>query len=239
MKVARSFAFVNAISAAQTPAELGRQLVCLAEAFGFSSVFGGLVPRARTPKKEIAPLVLVQHVPADWAGRYNDRGYLFKDPVFHRLQADPQPFSWADSYASCPSQPDRKLVGGEAAEFGLTGGFVVPVVTLDERIAAVSFGGDRAELDPGHAGQLSFAATCAIGRFLQLHASADISPAEVTPRERECLIWTSEGKTEADIADILGVSTSTISKHIASARDRLHAINKAHAVALAMKLNIF
>ena len=235
MKVARSFAFVNAISAAQTPAELGRQLVRLAEAFGFVSVFGGLVPRARTPKKEIAPLVLVQHVPPDWAGRYNDRGYLFRDPVFHRLQADPQPFNWADSYASCPSQADRKLVGGEAAEFGLTGGFVVPVVTLDERIAAVSFGGDRAALDPEDAGKLSFAATCAIGRFLQLHASADHAATGVSVRERECLLWSSDGKTEADIAEILEISTSTVSKHIASAKDKLGAANKAHAISLAFR----
>ncbi len=239
MNVARSFAFVNAVSAARTPGDIGIQLVRLAAAFGFSSVFGGLVPRARTPKNQITPLVLVQHMPADWAVRYNERGYLFKDPVFHRLQADPQPFSWADSYASCPIQADRRLVGGEAAEFGLTGGYVVPVITLDERIAAVSFGGDRTTLDPDDAGKLSFAATCAVGRFLQLHASADSPPTPLTPRERECLIWTGEGKTEADIADILGVSTSTISKHIASARDKLHAINKAHAVAVAMKLNMF
>ncbi|WP_282586415.1 hypothetical protein [Lichenifustis flavocetrariae] len=43
MNVARSFAFVNAISAARTPADLGTQLVRLAEAFGFSSVFGDFV----------------------------------------------------------------------------------------------------------------------------------------------------------------------------------------------------
>ena len=46
-------------------------------------------------------------------------------------------------------------------------------------------------------------------------------------------------RREADIAEILGVSTSTISKHIASAKERLGAINKTHAVAVAMKLNVF
>lgn len=115
---------------------------------------------------------------------------------------------------------------------------MVPVKTLEERIAAVSFGGDRAALSPEDASKLSFVANFAIGRFLQLHAAAGRSPARLTARERECLLWSSEGKTEADIGDILGVSTSTISKHIAAARDRLGAINKAHAVAVAMKLNI-
>lgn len=239
MDVSRSFAVVNAIAAAQTPAEIGSQLVRLARGFGFSSVYGGLVPRRRTPRLEIVPLTLVQHVPEDWARRYNERGYLFRDPVFHRLQSDAQPFTWADSYASCASEVDRKLVSGEARAFGLTNGFVVPVKTLEERIAAVSFGGDRAALDPDEASKLSFVANFAIGRFLQLHALADGAPAQLTPRERECLVWSSEGKTEADIAEILGVSTSTISKHIASAKDRLGAMNKTHAVAVAMKLNVF
>lgn len=236
MNVSRSFAFVNAISACQTPGEIGDHLVRLAEAFGFSSVFGGLVPRdSRTSRKEIAPLVLVQHVPNDWAVRYNARGYLFKDPIFHRLQADPQPFSWADAYASCPMETDRKLVGGEAATFGLTGGYVVPITTLDQRIAAVSFGGDRPALDPESAAALGFAANFAVGRFLQLHASVAETPATMTPRERECLLWSSDGKTESVIADILGISTSTVSKHIASARDKLDAMNKTHAVALALR----
>lgn len=236
MNVSRSFAFVNAISAAQTRGAIGGHLVRLAEAFGFSSVFGGLVPRdTRTPRQAIAPLVLVQHVPEEWAARYNARGYLFKDPVFHRLQADAQPFTWADASASCPVETDRKLVDGEAAAFGLTGGFVVPVTTLDQRIAAVSFGGDRAALDPESAAALGFAANVAVGRFLQLHASAAAAPATVTTRERECLLWSSEGKTEADIADILAISASTVSKHIASAKFKLDAVNKAHAIALAFR----
>ena len=79
----------------------------------------------------------------------------------------------------------------------------------------MSFGGDRAALDPDDAGKLSFVANYAIGRFLQLHAAVDSAPMRLTPRERECLLWSSEGKTEADIGDILSVSTSTISKHIA------------------------
>lgn len=202
MDVSRSFAVVNAISAAQTPAEIGNQLVRLATGFGFSSVYGGLVPRGRTVKREIAPLTLVQHLPKDWAWRYNERGYLFRDPIFHRLQTDPQPFTWADSYASCAREGDRKLVGGEAQAFGLRDGFVVPVKTLEERIAAVSFGGDRAALDPDEASKLSFFANVAIGRFLQLHALADGASAQLTPRECECLVWSSEGKTEADIAKI-------------------------------------
>ena len=159
MDVSRSFAFVNAISNARNPAELGSHLVQLAQAFGFSSVYGGLVPRSRAQRTKIALLTLVQHVPSDWAARYNERGYLFRDPVFRRLLNDTQPFTWAESYASCPNIVDSALIAGEAADHGLKSGFVVPVLTLEEQTAAVSFGGDRTVVYRDDLHRLAFAAS--------------------------------------------------------------------------------
>ncbi|WP_245270124.1 helix-turn-helix transcriptional regulator [Nitrobacter hamburgensis] len=45
----------------------------------------------------------------------------------------------------------------------------------------------------------------------------------VTPRELDCLLWAGEGKTDWEISVILGISPSTVTKHIASARDKLNA----------------
>jgi DNA-binding CsgD family transcriptional regulator len=38
--------------------------------------------------------------------------------------------------------------------------------------------------------------------------------ASVTPREREVLHWVCEGKTDAEIGEILGISVHTVSKHL-------------------------
>lgn len=236
LRSCRSFEFINAVTASETADDIGTQLVQLAVEYGFSSAFGGMVPRSSwISRAEVTPLVLVQQFPEGWAARYNDRGYLFRDPVFHRLQTDMQPFSWADSYASCPNLADLTLIGGEAAEFGLTDGYVVPVTTLDHRVAAVSFGGRREGLAPDAAAALNFAVSFAVGHFLQLRGAQKRVPDRITPREFDCLLWAGEGKTDWEISVILGISRSTVTKHIAAAREKLGATNKTHAVALAMR----
>jgi DNA-binding CsgD family transcriptional regulator len=41
-----------------------------------------------------------------------------------------------------------------------------------------------------------------------------IALAAVTPREREVLHWVCEGKTDAEIGEILDISVHTVSKHL-------------------------
>ena len=43
----------------------------------------------------------------------------------------------------------------------------------------------------------------------------------VTPREREVLAWLTSGKTDKDIAAILGISPRTIHKHLQRIYDKL------------------
>ncbi len=63
--------------------------------------------------------ILLQRLPLEWTRRYNDKGYVFRDPIVHRLQMDREPFTWADAYSSCECREDVKLIRGEASEFGL------------------------------------------------------------------------------------------------------------------------
>jgi DNA-binding CsgD family transcriptional regulator len=55
----------------------------------------------------------------------------------------------------------------------------------------------------------------------------------LTPRESECLTWAARGKTSEEIAQILHRSTETIEFHLSNAMLKLHARNRAHAVAIA------
>lgn len=236
----KSWQFVDAVEAADDGETLAQALISLAGQFGFASVFGGLIPDPDTPPSSAAvrPLVMVQHVPEEWSRRYNGRDYLFRDPVLQRLREDLDPFTWQESYASCPAADDVRLIGGEAAEFGLVDGFVIPVSTLDTDRAAVSFGGRSAALSPEDVTALSFASSLAVGHFLRLRAPRPFDSTPITAREHDCLLWSGEGKTDWEISVILGISRSTVTKHIASAREKLGAVNKTHAVAMAMRMRV-
>lgn len=62
---------------------------------------------------------------------------------------------------------------------------------------------------------------------------------KLTERELEVLKWSADGKTAADIARILTLSTSTVNFHIRSVIAKTNASNKAGAVAIAASRGLF
>jgi LuxR family quorum sensing-dependent transcriptional regulator len=53
----------------------------------------------------------------------------------------------------------------------------------------------------------------------------------LTHRELECIRWVVAGKTDVEIANLLGVSQTTVRTHIDQARRKLGARSRAQAVA--------
>jgi LuxR family transcriptional regulator, quorum-sensing system regulator BjaR1 len=60
----------------------------------------------------------------------------------------------------------------------------------------------------------------------------------LSKREQQVLQWAAEGKSEWEIGFILGLSEHTAEKFIRSARVKLHAGNRTHAVAQAIRLGL-
>ena len=56
----------------------------------------------------------------------------------------------------------------------------------------------------------------------------------LTTRETEVLKWVCQGKSNPEIASILGVSPWTIKIHVGSVLSKLNATNRGHAVAKAL-----
>lgn len=75
-------------------------------------------------------------------------------------------------------------------------------------------------------------------RIEEVHASRDEQRLRarlpVTPREAEVLLWLARGKTNRDIAEILGLRPRTVNKHLEQAYAKLGVENRASAVALTL-----
>jgi DNA-binding CsgD family transcriptional regulator len=68
--------------------------------------------------------------------------------------------------------------------------------------------------------------------YVRLHAF-DLPGIGLTRRESEVLLWIAEGKRDAEIAKILGVSRRTASKHVENILEKLEAETRTAAVARA------
>ena len=60
----------------------------------------------------------------------------------------------------------------------------------------------------------------------------------LSSREIEILQWVAAGKSQQDVADILGIAQRTVEVHLASGRDKLAALNTPQAVARAVGLGL-
>jgi DNA-binding CsgD family transcriptional regulator len=61
---------------------------------------------------------------------------------------------------------------------------------------------------------------------------------KLSAREKDCLYWSAQGKTAAEIADILGLKTETVRKYIKNAMKRLNARSKTQAVVKAIEYGL-
>jgi LuxR family quorum sensing-dependent transcriptional regulator len=236
---------IMGIERSSDSAAVKEQLIRTAMTFGFSSIFAGWLPSIRPllDSDQIAARVLLSTMPSLWQARYFERGYVFRDPIVHRLHRESHaPFTWTEAYQSCKFSRDVRVIKGEASEFGLCDGFVAPISMLGGTKLAFSFGASTLDAPPEVLAMLTFLSNVVAGRLLDfatphvIHSKS--STARVTCRERDCLAWAAEGKTDWEIAAIVGISVPTVRKHFASAREKLNAVNKYHAVAIGMRIGL-
>jgi LuxR family quorum-sensing system transcriptional regulator SinR len=74
------------------------------------------------------------------------------------------------------------------------------------------------------------------GRMLMIEDQIDFSA--ITRRETEALKLASLGKNGGEIAIEMGISRETAREHLDSARVKLHALNRTHAVTKALKAGL-
>lgn len=106
----------------------------------------------------------------------------------------------------------------------------------DGSIAVASGGGN--ELCVRNLGRAGLGETMLL---LQVRAPAHggdnprLNTAALTPRETEVLSWLAKGKTNRDIADILGMSPRTVNKHLEHIFEKLGVETRAAAAAIATR----
>ena len=233
-----TWSFVEEISKAKDVDAVRGVVKALAAQYGMETAFGGVIPQDFSTAGDLSKLILVADLPLDWIARYFRNDYVRRDPIIAFANNDLRHYSWNDAYRAYSNKEDVKVIQGEAGAFGMREGFVVPVRMLDGNSAVMSFGGQRVEISPEDQRALSFATNYAIGQLVyqQWQPAGEIR--SLSPRETDCLFWAAEGKSDWEVSVILGVGVSTVEKHMTSARDKLKAVNKGHAIAKALRCRL-
>ena len=131
------------------------------------------------------------------------------------------------------------------SERGITGGVTVPVHMPLSRVGAVGWMSINSDVDVDrvlatYSNELRLAAHLFMGHVYRERPDAMVvlPYASLTERELECLTWVAMGKTDADIAELIGRSQSTARFHVESAVTKLGVNNRTRAAAVASQMGM-
>ena len=224
------------ISTAGTSEETFSVVVTEAAKIGFQYCSFGM----KAPVPLAAPRATwCSNYPLAWQQRYNEMGYIRRDPtVAHALVSDAAVL-WSDQlFAASPE------IRNEAGRHGLVHGWAQPRRDAQGMVSLLTLVRAHPPITPAEEAEkserlkwLSFVCHEGMlkvwGELLQEGVAAALSG-----REIEVLRWTSDGKTSEDIAQILGLSEATVNFHVRNACAKLGTTNKTAATVRAALMGL-
>ncbi|MBI2753461.1 MAG: LuxR family transcriptional regulator [Betaproteobacteria bacterium] len=181
--------------------------------------------------------------PDDWRTRYDASRYVEIDPTVRHCATRCVPIVWSPLAFSTP--PAERLMH-EAREHGLASGASFAIHGRRGEMAMLSLasssGPKAGNSDILHVLGAAQLLACylheAVQRVVLSKDALPIAQARLTRREKECLLWASEGKTAWEIGKIVRVSERTVVFHLQNAARKMGVATRQHAVARALSMNL-
>ncbi|CAN7144073.1 LuxR family transcriptional regulator [Mesorhizobium amorphae] len=178
--------------------------------------------------------------PNRWQERCLEMGYDRMDPIVKTSRKRADAFRWSEVYKNASTTESERRVFDEAARFGLRSGISVPLHGPDGSFAIMSFARpcDR-EFPNKTVGSLQLAALHFHVRVAKFSSSNGVEGVpDLSPREKECILWTAKGKSSWEIGKILGISLNTVNFHIKNVMRKMDASSRTVAAITAVNCGI-
>lgn len=181
------------------------------------------------------PMIINGNYPGDWLNIYASEELYYTDPLILRNFHNPGTQLWEDTYSIYRDQLTPEFLSSRdfGLNYGVSGGLYQETTQTS---SLLSFSGEgkwygRHQLEilslvSPHVHQ----ALTRVFRFARRPSGGELSS-----REREIINWIKEGKTNWEISVILEISERTVKFHVQNIERKLDAVNKAHAVAIALE----
>ncbi len=171
--------------------------------------------------------------PAEWNALYAEKALFVDDPIVLETRRRMTPFLLSEEEARMREVPGAGAVIDTCYAFGWRDVFGVPIHGPGGYQALVSF----AAFEPVSLDAKDRAALAAMAHAIhdRCHATVGFgsrpAPA-LSARQIACMRWVAAGKTDDEIAVILGISTATVHYHVERVKKMLDVRTRAEAAAL-------
>ena len=178
--------------------------------------------------RQSSAAIRMHNYPPGWAEWFDSHGLGGTDPVHRASNITSVGFPWSDLPEMIVlTEADRRILE-LAQQEGLGEGYTVPAHVPGEAHGSCSFACRPGEYFTEQqqsllqlVGAFAFEAARRMrrNRFFRRQV-------KLTDRQRECVLWAACGKTDSEIALILGISPETVIEHLRHARERYGVNNR-------------
>lgn len=213
-------------------ADIGTRLMKALEPFGVRALYARVHPTSPSESEH----VLARISPPGWESFYAEQRFAKVNYLTREVRRRASPFAWSDIALTDPAEV---ALARALKENGFPDGLAIPSHGPTGHVGVTSLAFERLwDISPDERAAIELAALVLHERMRILAPMPDRPRPRLTGRERDCLASVAEGRTDAEIAALIGVSETTVIAHLQSLRRKLHARNRAHAVALGMAAGI-
>lgn len=182
--------------------------------------------------------VMILQYPAKWLEHYMEEKYERFDRILAVSLNRSTPFTWQEPIIKKNCTKKQKEIFDGAKHVGLIHGITVPVHSHGFHPACVNVVGPNIDIDPSAEHALHLMCIYLYEGAVRIQRATPTLNhhriVSLTNRERECLQWVAEGKSESCIADILNISQRTIHFHIENVKNKYNVSTRTQAVARAL-----
>jgi DNA-binding CsgD family transcriptional regulator len=176
----------------------------------------------------------------EWVRHFLEADFQSIDPCIPTYMRLRGAFTWSQAKEMNPELADTAMWSDARAD-GLVDGLIVPTAPGRRTAAIVRLVLPEVGVDPAVLPLLQSMSTVYATGTQSFSATIrpDIpSPVPLRERELECLHWAARGKTNSEIATIVGISRHTVNSHIESAKVKLGVATRMQAAAFALRLGL-
>ena len=180
---------------------------------------------------EKAPAIRLHNYPIGWEHWFDENRLGRSDPVHRASQLVCGGFPWSAVPDMIRLTSTDESVFAQARIVGIGDGYTVPAHVPGEFTGSCSFAMGAGEPFPRELhsvaqilGGIAFEAARRISRIREVWPPID---RPLTERQRDCVLWSTRGKTDWETGTILGISKGTVIQHLRNARERYDVHNKA------------
>lgn len=182
-------------------------------------------------------LIRLDNYPCAWEEELISRHDVAADPVHVASLRTNAGFGWDELGELLPLSSSQRRILERSKHHGLGPGFTVPANVPGEPSGSCSFAVGHGR--PLPASRLTSAELIGVHAFRAARRIYGFGTAEAGPRlsrrERQCVRLVAAGKTDWEIAVILGISIETVHQYVKRARAAYDVVSRAQLVACGLR----